>query len=339
MLGSREDSAEAATMARGVNVGHYPTAPHDVAVDLLSRYDAIRWANWAQPYTYSGETLLERRDSPFFGGGAWSAFDGVPLANIVDAVLEVGSQVNYFNLPYALSPDSVERAFAEVDRLNDNQTYVALGMEMWNAAGAYRPQNEYLKRVVGSDGYWASQRGAAARIAELARRTGRKFVLEAQAGNIEVARYALEQMHVGKHLSALAIAPYVGRQWFVDQWLREQGLPASAENIYAAAVADYQIHLQPSIVAHAELAQKHGLPLVWYEFNHHLTGNNDAIRTIVQQRRLVDLLDDVLRFGEKCGVKAAFMYRLYHAADAGQHWRMFTASGSGVQREPLADLV
>ena len=323
-------------MTRMANVGHYPTNQQADTIGLMQNLDGICWMNYAQPYSNDNHDLAPAVTGKRYNGEAWDQWPGVPFANILDDAKQAGAGVNYFSLPYALDYWALERAGDLLDAFGPAATYVGLGREAWNDGGKYMQQNRYLRSVAGGRDYWDSVTGNARRLKMAANAMGRPMVLEGQCTGVEFARRSLEAESVRESVNALAIAPYIGRPHFITAWLQKHNKAATIENIYQAVIEDFETEIKPGILAHAELAKKFDLPLIWYEFGHHLLGGTFAMRRLAQMDKLVDAVCQLDEFGRNLGIDHRFYYRLWHAYDGGQHWRAYEVNGATITPTPLA---
>ncbi len=260
------------------NVGHWQTIQADAIKRAADGARLVRVMNWLRAYTFDGPRLLTEADAWKFKGGPWHSWRGhVPLSVCLDNT--VGAAELYINLPYALDEQSLTSAALYLCSARTNRLIITVGCEPWNTAPPYAAQRAFFAEQGNGDpltGYCARLRILQDAVELAGARRGVTVAAECHTMNSAVA-WTVTHRAPG---AAIAIAPYIGRK-------RLAGNETPAE-LSLLILDDLFGPVSEQMVKHDQIAKRAGVPLLAYEAGHHLVGESESMKKMVESGALAD---------------------------------------------------
>lgn len=190
-----------------MNVSHFQLTPNadqfTQVLGLLRPFSVIRFMNWNMVNHKRGDTRqmpVMSADMPShasawgYRGGAWGAWRGVPVSVCVDVANACKARA-WICLPHTLGHDAVIEIVREVTQRADQRPIFEWSNERWNDQFLQRSDDQSpIKRLAEA----IDQAGGGADVV-----VGGQFFYEERTEAI--------LKEVAGHVTALAVAPYIGR--------------------------------------------------------------------------------------------------------------------------------
>ncbi len=273
-----------------MNVSHYPQTTLSIFENVLLRlhepFPVVRFMNWQQinrlpndtrPIVRAWEDLPTIDEDWEYRRGPWGAFRGVPLVAMVRFANRINARP-WLHIPIQASDDLIERMIAFVIEGSNQKPIFEFANEIWN--GTFKQfqyaVNSGRQRMLADNDFQAALRWQGQQTRTIAKAThgSADIVIAAQFFNQWVAEQLLEQ--VDDVVTALAVAPYVGRNQRGLRMQDERAAPRDILAIHNELIAELYEDVAPRIADYRKLCDKHDVKLFAYEGGLHQVARNEG---------------------------------------------------------------